>query len=327
MRESIDAAADSTVEYVVRDGMRMTAEDAKKAAEEMFLLGRESAVHGTPLPIMDGTSEAFADAKAGYEARYKQEDWEVELAGDSQDLYRISTRGGSSDYFRIWGGIDHHNDCPSDDYSFNSLYFNGQRDPEVIWQLAYELVSIFNGASELFYLQARKQTIREIYFLGKPVRRRHQARVIALLGRPGIHQHRWEEQLVEALQISPRLGLLVLATENEDIYMMLKYLGFEASWSNYYKLLETMETHAMLKGLKIPGTKAARKRFTNNANNFSLVGYDARHGLQKLSERENTETPMSLQEAYAFITSQCKGYLNTVYPQYFRFPSELLGAH
>lgn len=314
------AATDRQEDFVVRDGVRMTVGDATDAAAAMFLLGQESAVHGTPLPQLDATSDAFADAKAGYEAFFKQEDWEVELASDGQDLYAMTGCGGSPDYFRIWGGIDHQNDCPSNAYSFNSLYFNGQRDPEVIWQQAYELVNIFNGASELLSFKARKQTIREIYFLDKPVRRRQQARVIALLGRPRMHQHRWEEQLGKALQMSPRLGLLVLATENEDIYMMLKYLEFEASWSNYYKLLETMETHAKLKGREIPGTKAERGRFTNNANNFSLVGYDARHGLKALSERQNTETAMSLEEAHAFITDRCKGYLNTVYPEYFNFP-------
>ncbi|MEW5511973.1 hypothetical protein ABGT16_05070 [Pseudomonas asiatica] len=320
MIENPLAAPDSPDDFVVRDGVRMTVRDAKDAAEEMFRRGQELAVHGTPLPQLDATSDAFADAKAGYEAPFKQEDWEVELAGNGQDLYDLTGRGGSSDYFRIWGGIDHQNDCPSNDYSFNSLYFHGQRNPEAIWQLAYELVNIFNGASELFSFQAKKQSVREIYFQGKRVSRRQQARVIELLGRPRMHQHKWEEQLGKAMQMSPRLALLVLATENEDIYMMLKYLGFEASWSNYYKLLETMETHAKLKEKEIPGSKAERGRFTNNANNFSLVGYDARHGLKALSDRQNTETAMSLREAHAFITGRCKGYLNTVYPEYFQFP-------
>ena len=319
MHEDPQIAADNQEDFVVRDGVRMTVGQARDAGEEMFRRGQESAVHGTQLPQMDDASDAFADAKAGYEAPFKQEDWEVELAGNGQDLYGISRGGGSSDYFRIWGGVDHQNDCPTNDYSFNSLYFNDQRDPEVIWQLAYELVNIFNGASELFSFQARKQTVREIYFLGKRVSRRQQARVIALLERPRMSQHMWEKRLAQALLNSPRLGLQILATENEDIYMMLKYLGFEASWSKYYKLLETMETHAEMKGKKIPGTKAARGRFTNNANNFSLVGYDARHGLKALSDRENTETAMSLQEAHAFITDKCKSYLNTIYPQYFNF--------
>ncbi|TPG89799.1 hypothetical protein EAH72_30950 [Pseudomonas caspiana] len=322
MTETPSLVADGQEEVVARDGALMTLAQAMAAAEEQFRAGQEAAANCVPLSSfseMGATTDAYADFKAGYEAPFKQEDWEVELAGNGQDLYGMTMSGGSPDYFRIWGGTDHVNDCPSNDYSFNSLYFNGQRDPEVIWQLAYELVSIFNGASELFTFRARKQTIRGIYFLGKPVRTREQARVISLLGRPSMHQFKWDEHLSNAMQMSPRLGLLILATENEDIYMMLKYLGFESSWSNYYKLLETMETHAELKGMKIPGTKADRGRFTNNANNFSLVGYDAPHGLKLLSARENTEAVMTLEEAHVFITGRCKGYLNTVYPEYFKF--------
>lgn len=320
MTETPSLVAEGQEEVIVRDGVLMKLSQATAAAEARFRAGQEAAANGVPLSSfceMDATPDAYADFKAGHEAPFKQEDWEVELAGNSQDLYCMTMSGGSPDYFRIWGGTDHVNDCPSNDYSFNSLYFNGQRDPEVIWQLAYELVSIFNGASELFTFRARKQTIRGIYFLGKPVRTREQARVISLLGRPSMRQFKWDEHLRDAMQMSPRIGLLILATENEDIYMMLKYLGFESSWSNYYKLLETMETHAELKGMKIPGTKADRGRFTNNANNFSLVGYDARHGLKSLSARENTEAVMTLEEAHVFITGRCKGYLNTVYPEYF----------
>lgn len=322
MTQPPSSAADSESEVVIRDGVQMTRTEAKAAAEARFQAGQEAAANGVPLSSfsdMAPKTDAYADFKAGYEAPFKQEDWEVELTGNSQDLYDLTRRGGTSDYFRVWGGTDHVNDCPSNDYSFNSLYFNDQRDPEVIWQLAYELLEIFNGASELFTFKARTQAIRGIYFLEKRVSARNQARVISLLGRPMMSQYKWNEHLTKALQISPRLGLLILATENEDIYMMLKYLGFEASWSNYYKLLETMETHAELKGVSIPGTKADKKRFTNNANNFSLVGYDARHGLQVLSDRENTATVMSLAEAHTFVTGRCKGYLNTVYPEYFNF--------
>lgn len=320
MIDSSDAVADNQEEFVIRDGVRMAAHKAWRASQQQYRLGRHAVVFGNPCSENEA-SDAYADFQAGYKAPVRQQDWEVELAGNGQDLYGMRGQGGSSDYFRIWGGVDHVNDCPSNDFSFNSLYFNDQRDPEVIWQLAYELVNIFNGASELFTFQAKKQMIRGLYFLERQVLRSEPARVISLLGRPHhVNQHKWEEQLVNALQQSPRQGLLVLATEHEDIYMMLKYLGFEASWSNYYKLLETMETHAKLKGKEIPGSKAERGRFTNNANNFSLVGYDARHGLKALSDRKNTETAMSLQEAHAFITGRCKGYLNTVYPEYFKLP-------
>jgi hypothetical protein len=266
---------------------------------------------------VDVYSEASVDSREACLASIEQGDWEVEIDGNGQDLKSMDGRGGFTDYFRIWGGTDYLHDCPTTDYSFNSLYFYGRQDNEV-WQLAYELLSLFNGASELFKFKAHRPIIRGIKFRKRPLPFREPEQKLALLGRPPLRHDQWEKELSNASP-TPRLRLLVLATENEDIYMMLKYLGFEASWSNYYKLLETMETHAKLKGKEIPGTKAERGRFTNNANNFSLVGYDARHGLKTLSDRQNTETAMSLQEAHAFITGRCKGYLNTVYPEYFKF--------
>lgn len=309
-------------EIVERDGVRMTKAEAKDAAEERFKAGQEAAANAVPFATfseLDAETEAYANFKAGYDSPFKQSDWEVELADNAQDLYGLTRSGGTPDYFRIWGGVDDWHDCQSDRYSFNSLYFEGQHDPEVIWQLAYELVSLFNGASELFGIRSRKQVIRGINFCGKPVRFREQARVISLLGRPSMSTRKWIEHLSKAMQTSPRLALLILATENEDVYMMLKYLGFEPSWSNYYKLLETMETHAELKEKTIPGTKAARGRFTNNANNFSLVGYDARHGLQPVGDKKNTVAVMTIEQAHDYISGVCKAYLNTVYPEYFKF--------
>lgn len=309
--------SDNEEETVEHDGVRMTKAEAKDAAEERYNACQVAAANGAAISESDAETEAYADSKASYENSFIQANWEVELIGNPQDIYSLIQSGGMPDYFRVWGGIDDWNDCPSDRYSFNSLYFNGHHDPEVIWQYAYELVSLFNGASELFGIRSRKQVIREINFCGKPVQFSEQARVISLLGRPPMSLRKWTEYLGKATQTSPRLTLLILGTENEDVYMMLKYLGFEPSWSNYYKLLETMETHAKLKGASIPGTAAARERFTNNANNFSLVGYDARHGL-KPAGKKNSVTVMTIEQAHDYISGVCKAYLNTVYPEYFK---------
>ena len=74
-----------------------------------------------------------------------QKDWEVALNGGPNDLRHISELGTSTDYFRVWGGIDYWNDCRNDHFSFNSIYFDGEQDEELVWQVAYELLSLFNG--------------------------------------------------------------------------------------------------------------------------------------------------------------------------------------
>lgn len=76
-------------ETVERDGVRMTKAEAKDAAEERFKAGQEAAANDVPFATfseLDAESEAYADFKAGCDSPFKQADWEVELAGNAQDL-------------------------------------------------------------------------------------------------------------------------------------------------------------------------------------------------------------------------------------------------
>lgn len=254
------------------------------------------------------------------EPTYNQADWSVELKGDHMDLGNLSIAPGRSDYFRVWGGVDDWNDCPSDRYFFNTLYFEAARNEEVIWQLTHELVEIFNSTTEFFSLGAWKQSVHEIRYKDVPITFRPKAKVVKLIGRPASMSHRkWQQHMTDAFQSCPRLALLVLATEKEDIRIMLKYFSEPGSWAIYYKVLETMETLARKnKGTSVPVKRAEKSRFTNNANNYEVVGIDARHGMMPQG-KENPVEPMTLEEGHAFITGFCKSYLNLVYPEFFRF--------
>lgn len=246
----------------------------------------------------------------------QQSDWEVMLNGDPRDLRQLSEAGISTDYFRIWGGIDHWHDCLNDHFSFNSLYFENEQDSEIVWQVSYELVSLFNGASDYFWQDYRKLSIHGINFREKPVEFSEKIAVSGLLQRPAISPRKRNEELINALKASPRLGLLVLATEHHDVYMILKYLDLDRSWANYYKLMETVDSHAALKKLQLTDVPADRKAFTNTANNFSLAGFDSRHGFKQIVKANKTPA-MKLEEAHAYITGLCKRYLQAAYPEYF----------
>ena len=246
----------------------------------------------------------------------QQSDWEVMLSGDPQDLRQLSKAGISTDYFRIWGGIDHWHDCLNDHFSFNSLYFENEQDSEIVWQVSYELVSLFNGASELFWQDYRKLSIHGINFQEKPVEFSAKISASGLLQRPAISPRKRDDELMKALNASPRLGLVVLATEHHDVYMILKYLDLDRGWANYYKLMETVDSHAALKKLQLVDVPADRKAFTNTANNFSLAGFDSRHGFKQIVKANKTPA-MKLEEAHVYITGLCKRYLQTAYPEYF----------
>jgi hypothetical protein len=73
-------------------------------------------------------------------------DWEFSISGNPHELLELSrTRG--TDYFRIGGGIDYQNDCHNDDYRLTTMFAQDESDAHIVWQVGYELVGLFNGAS------------------------------------------------------------------------------------------------------------------------------------------------------------------------------------
>lgn len=306
--------------YVVRDGARMTKAEARDIAKRFFKDGGATAAEGILLEKSkasewDQTSANYIDFEAGYNSRFCQREWEVALTGNPQDLYLLTQSAGTPDHFRIWGGTDHWHDCPNERYSFNSIYFENEHDLDVIWQVAHELVSLFNGASELFTKGYWKQKVESINFCGRTIDWRPRAGVMGLLGRPGIKLLKYLQTLETSFLTCRRLGLVVLATERQDVYMILKYLDLEGNWSNYYKLMETVDSHAALRGIDVPDDLSKRKRFTNTANNFSIAGFDSRHGFKQLV-KENKTPAMTLDEAHEYVTGLCKSYLVIVYKDF-----------
>lgn len=245
-------------------------------------------------------------------------DFEVMLDGEAQDLRALSGRGVSTEYFHIWGGVDHYLDCQNDYFSFNSIYFEGEDDENLIWQISYELVSLFNGATKLFYRDARPLSIHRILLNGQQLNWREPMLPLSLLQRPAISQYKWNEEMKKALQVSARFGLMILATENEDVYMLLKQFELDNSWVGYYRLMETIDSHARIKGITIGEDRKERESFTFTANNYSLTGFDSRHGF-KDKVKSSKQPVMQVYQAHSFISDMCKSYLQKAYPNYLRF--------
>jgi hypothetical protein len=86
----------------------------------------------------------------------------------------------------------------------------------------------------------------------------------------------------------------------------------ETSWMTYYKIMETVETFAQNKCIELGATKSTRKRFTNTANNFSLSGFDSRHGFKEAVKQNKTDS-MTIDEAYSFVSEMAKEYLKKAY--------------
>lgn len=247
----------------------------------------------------------------------KQSDWEVLLNGNPQELRQLSTWGHNIDYFRIWGGVDHWLDCPNDDFRVNSNLFEGQNEAGV-WQISYELLSLFNGATALYRREFYKLSIYKILLNEKEIARQPKRNIPGMLTKPEISPRKWGEELRNAFMTSQKLGLMMLAAEHEDIYLFLKFLDLDSSWISYYKILDTLETWERRKGIKAFRSKRKERKFTCSANNFSLSGFDARHGFQEMMQ-EPAQKSMTIEEGHQFITGLVKDYLQQAYPQYLKF--------
>lgn len=233
------------------------------------------------------------------------------LNGDSQEFrQRVSELG--SYYFNIYGGVDHWLDCPNDDFRMTTLFCENETDPDVVWQVGYELISLFNGASILFDKVYRKASIFKLLYKESPVDFVPNRGATALLGKPPVSPARISEEYENGAKSCIKFPLMHLATENRDVYFILKYLDMESSWTTYYKLMEAIETFASEKSIDLSTSKKERKSFTNTANNFSLSGFDSRHGFKEATMHNNTQS-ISIDEGYGFVTSMAKAYLQKAY--------------
>ncbi|WP_454849355.1 hypothetical protein [Pseudomonas gorinensis] len=55
-----------------------------------------------------------------------------------------------------------------------------------------------------------------------------------------------------------------------------------------------------------------------SANNFSLNGFDARHGFQEMMQQP-AQVSMTIDEGHQFITGLVKDYLQQAHPQFVKF--------
>lgn len=213
-------------------------------------------------------------------------------------------------------------DCPSDDHRFRTLHCNGVTDIHEALSIGNELISLVRG----FYSITNPQINAEIINIIK---------VKDLHGHVELYNDSQEEysNLYEELGESLRAKLrpyeykqyksnslinllnssLYLAQKQKNIglYLILKYFSMPLTWAILYKIMETLETIENHHDRKwsVTYTRADRTKFTNPANNFSLLQIDARHGLKPDSLRPNSGSRMTLDEAKLMFRRCACSYL------------------
>lgn len=234
--------------------------------------------------------------------------WEFYLNGDTM-YFRTFSEARENLYFDIYGGVDHYLDCMNDDFRMSSVYFDDEEDPEVVWQIGYELASLYNGVSSIINENERKLELVELLRDGARVAKYQKRNIVALLGKPNILESIYIKELEQVKKADVRFFMMNLATEREDAYLILKYFDLENNFVNLYKALETIEGLCAKTNIAVSVDSKLRKAFTNTANNFTFSGLDSRHGFKELV-KENKTPSMSLPEARKFVASVAKDYLN-----------------
>ncbi len=235
-------------------------------------------------------------------------EWEFLLKGNPMGLRHICHESVNM-YFYVYETLNHYLDCSVDDFRMTSSFCDGEEDLRLIWQIGYELISLFNGAAILDSVDFRKIEIEKLLNKEREVKWFPKEETIGLLNKSGFVN-------TTAIPRDARLWLVDLATTNEDVYLILKYFEMDQGWQTYYKLMETLETFAKNESITLTATPEVRASFTNVANNYSLSGLSSRHGF-KVQVKENKSEKMSLDEAHIFIRNMAKDYLKQKYTKKF----------
>lgn len=235
--------------------------------------------------------------------------WEFLLEGGSYSLLDSMSSFSNSIYFRVYEELDFMNDCSVQDYRFTSVYCDDESDSDTVWQIGYELVSLFNGANRLLDKDFRKIRIDQLWLNGNRQKFCENYRICGLLGKPYDPDNVVSAEFQRS-QPDITFKLLIKATEDEGFYLLLKYFDMEQNWATYYKILETVEELSKKKGQKLYVASGERKRFTDAANNYSLTGIHSRHGFKEQIKKRK-KTPMVLDEAHDFIRDLAKRYVQT----------------
>ena len=217
-------------------------------------------------------------------------------------------------------------DCPSDDHRFNTLHCNVVNDADSAWVIGLELVSLLRGLVTIFdgESQQRFVKIEKMIDEANPAKTypNHDLNFDVNIS-PQLYKKLGDNLMIN-LSFQERQeyknnaknnifsGLLFIAQQNIGVYLLLKYFSEPLTWSSLYKIMETLETLEALhdKAWKRTYSKADRTKFTNPANNYSLIGIDSRHGFKLDSLKENTGSSMSLIEAKQMFIDCTKSYLN-----------------
>ncbi len=239
---------------------------------------------------------------------------------------KIRNMGGYQDFnsplFYVWDEINDQLDCSTCDYRATSILFEN-KSLDQGFMIACELYSLLKGCCQLYYSELFKHLSRDTINLIN--NNFDESKYVWDIQAPNYFLYDIFETInKDALPFNftqPFDILLYLSIDNVDIYILLKLLSEPTSWYSLYKIYETLETYMIEMDYPNIYKTTTRKgdfkkldnpdileKFTKPANNFSIVGLDARHGVQPTKKPINVKDCFSLPESGFFLHQHVKNY-------------------
>ena len=228
----------------------------------------------------------------------------------SDDTPRWSGNNLNSEEMHIYeetGQFDHH----TFDFCFKSWLCNNETDPQSVWQIAYDLIGLLNGALLLYAPVMYPQSIESILQNDTPIDR------YADLSLPYYVYEEAQEMLPEIKDRLPvpntaAFRLVQESLKNDGLYILVRLLGLAPSWVTLYQVYETVK-HLSPRSIKdrdiISASEDEKFRFT--ANNFSASGLESRHGMVGQKPRDHTKF-IPLGEAKNIVRRICHDCIGTI---------------
>lgn len=218
------------------------------------------------------------------------------------------------------------NDGHSEDHRFNTFHCNNIANDESAWMVGLELTSLLRGLVTIFFGEDYQKNIYlekmkkegdpsvdyPNYKLGNDISL--PSDMYQTLGFNILQNLNGRERIEYTKNAKTNVfnSSLYLAHDNIGVFLIVKYFSQPLTWVNLYRIMETFNTlkNHHDKDWKLSYTKSDFKKFSNPANDFSVVGIDSRHGFTKDSLKQNDGPKMELDEAKSMFIKCAQSYLN-----------------
>lgn len=216
---------------------------------------------------------------------------------------------GSSEYFHVYGGINHYLDCKNDDFFLKSSLFlaegRGNKPAQVKF---FEL--LLNGSKNILNpedpFEVSIKYPRSNNFSATPPN----PDVFSITN---INKQ-------EFIKTNCLARLAIFSLADEKISHILQVASFGNNFINLFKILETIKADEKAKedGFVLSNEDIIKnKTFDYTANSPAVIGIYARHGVdEKKFKQSKTLVPMSLAEGHAHVKSIFIRYINSKYKNY-----------